>query len=286
VTEPIHVIGASGRSGLALCRALLARGETVVPVVRDLKKFRAAGLGIEPVVADLTEPNGLRLALRHAARVVSCAHARHTGAVISAAAQAHCFVFLGSTRRFTEWPDAHGLGVIEGERKLLVSHRPGVMLHPTMIYGAEGEDNVQRLAALLRRLPFVPLPAGGAALVQPIHQSDVTHSILAALNVSWPHPTTLVIAGPEPLPYADFVRAVSRAAGLRQPRIVSLPELPLRLAAPLTRLLPLVPRIEAAEIRRLTEDKAFDISLMIERLGVRPISLDEGLAQTFRSFRD
>ena len=37
-----------------------------------------------------------------------------------------------------------------------------------MIYGAEGEDNVRRLAALLRRLPVVPLPEGGRALVQPI----------------------------------------------------------------------------------------------------------------------
>ncbi len=35
------------------------------------------------------------------------------------------------------------------------------MLHPTMIYGAQGEDNVQRLARLLRRLPVVPLPGGG-----------------------------------------------------------------------------------------------------------------------------
>ena len=57
------------------------------------------------------------------------------------------------------------------------------MLHPTMIYGAQGEDNVQRLAALLRRLPFVPLPGGGRALVQPIHQDDVTRAIRAALSV-------------------------------------------------------------------------------------------------------
>ena len=95
------------------------------------------------------------------------------------------FVFLGSTRKFTRWPDAHGNGVLAGEAAFLASGRSGVMLHPTMIYGAQGEDNVQRLAALLRRLPFVPLPGGGTALVQPIHQDDVTRAIRAALDVAW-----------------------------------------------------------------------------------------------------
>ena len=62
--------------------------------------------------------------------------------------------------------------------------RPGVLLHPTMIYGAEGEDNVQRLAAVLRRLPIIPLPAGGSALVQPIHQSDVHPQYLSCSRAS------------------------------------------------------------------------------------------------------
>ena len=74
------------------------------------------------------------------------------------------FVLLGSTRKFTRWPDDHGNGVLAGEAAFLGSGRPGVMLHPTMIYGAQGEDNVQRLAALLRRLPVLPLPqAAGEA---------------------------------------------------------------------------------------------------------------------------
>ena len=103
-----------------------------------------------------------------------------------------------------------------------------------MIYGAEGEDNVQRLAATLRRLPLVPLPRGGRSLVQPIHQDDVTRCLRAALALPWDGPQALVIAGPEPLPYAAFVRAVAAAAGLMSPRIVPVPAWMLRLAAPLT----------------------------------------------------
>jgi nucleoside-diphosphate-sugar epimerase len=155
------------------------------------------------------------------------------------------------------------------------------MLHPTMIYGATGEDNVQRLAALLGRLPILPLPGGGGALVQPIHQDDVTRAIRAALARDWDGPHSLVVAGPTPLRYADFVRAVAAASGLPPPHIIGFPLAPLLLAASLTRLLPLIPTIQAAEIRRLTEDKAFDIAAMRALLGFEPVSLEIGLARTF-----
>jgi uncharacterized protein YbjT (DUF2867 family) len=274
----VHVIGASGRSGAQLCRAL---DGDVVPVVRDPAHWAATGLKGTPRIANLNDAPALRSALAGAVRIVSCAHARHAAAVIAAAPSDATLVFLGSTRKFTRWPDAHGEGVKQGEAAFLGSGRRGVMLHPTMIYGAAGENNVQRLAALLRRLPVVPLPGGGRALVQPIHQDDVTAAILAALAMRWDGPHSLVIAGPAPLSYADLVRAIAAAAGLPRPRIVALPAAPLRLAAGLTRLLPGVPTVEPAEIRRLMEDKAFDTAPMRQILGITPGPLAEGLARTF-----
>lgn len=273
----IHVIGASGRSGFALCRAL---GDAVVPVVRDASRWNRNGAP-PPRVADLADHDALRRALQDAEAVVSTAHARHTAAVIAAAPPGATLVLLGSTRKFTRWPDDHGTGVLAGEAAFLASGRNGVMLHPTMIYGAQGENNVQRLAVLLRWLPVLPLPGGGRALVQPIHQDDVTRAVLAALDRNWDGPHALVIAGASPVPYADFVRLVAAAAGLRAPRIVPFPEAPLRLAAGLSRWLPLLPTIQAAEIRRLTEDKAFDITAMRSELGIEPTTLPKGLAMTF-----
>lgn len=275
----VHVIGASGRSGTALARSLLADGITVVPVVRSAARWAETGLPGEPRLADLTG-GGLADALAGATRIVSCAHARHLPAILAAAPPDARLIALGSTRKFTRWPDAHGDGVIAGERALLASGRPGAILHPTMIYGAAGEDNVQRLAGLLARLPAIPLPGGGGALVQPIHQSDVTRAIRAALDVAWAGPEALVIAGPSALPYADFVRAIAAAAGLSPPRIVPVPATLLLALAPLTRL-PGLPRIRPAEIRRLLEDKAFGIEAMRSRLGLDPIPLAVGLSLTF-----
>ena len=273
------MIGASGRSGAALCRSLIADGAAFTPVVRSGERWSATGLPGAPRIADL-EGAGLADALQDAASIVSCAHARHIPAILAAAPPRARLVCLGSTRKFTRWPDAHGNGVIAGERALLASGRPGAILHPTMIYGAAGEDNVQRLAALLRRLPIVPLPNGGRALVQPIHQSDVTRALIAALALRSAGPESIVIAGPAPLPYAEFVRAVARAAGLPRPRIVAVPAALLLALAPLTRL-KLLPRIDAAEIRRLCEDKSFAVDTMRSRLRIEPLALDAGLAQTF-----
>jgi uncharacterized protein YbjT (DUF2867 family) len=278
---PVHVIGASGRSGAALCRALRARGVSVIPVVRDPRRWQLVGLDLPPRVADLADAAALRAALSGAVRIASTAHARHIPRILDAAPADARLVCLGSTRKFTRWPDAHGNGVLAGERALLASGRDGVILHPTMIYGAQGENNVQRLAALLSRLPVVPLPNGGRALVQPIFQGDVTASVLAALDRRWERPDSIVVAGPEAVPYRAFVAAVARAAGLRPRPVVAMPDRLLMALGPLTRVLPGLPRIGRDEIRRLGEDKAFDIAPMRRLLGVDPIGLSDGLARTF-----
>ena len=278
----LHVIGASGRTGTVLCRSLAADGVVYTPVVRNARKWRKAGLPGEPKIANLEKRAALRRALKEAEVIVSCAHARHVPAILDAAPDGvRHFVFLGSTRKFTRWPDAHAEGVLAGERFFRDSSRFGVILHPTMIYGAQGEDNVRRLALLLGRLPFVPLPGGGTALVRPIYQEDVTRCIRAAIGAEWHRPESIVIAGADRVSYGDFVRAVARAAGLKPPRIVPVPAGLLRLVAPLTRLVPGVPTVRGDEIRRLGEDKTFGIEAMKRYLGVEPIGLADGLARTF-----
>ncbi len=270
----IALLGASGRSGAALARAM---GQPFRAVVRDAAKWRALGLDAPHAVADLRDAAALRAALAGASVVVSCAHARHAPAILAASEAP--VVLMGSTRRHSRWPDSHGDGVRAGEAAFRADGRPGVLLHPTMIYGAEGEDNVQRLAALMRRLPVLPLPGGGRALVQPIHQDDVTLCLLAAIGIAHQGPRVLDIAGPEPLPYRDFCAAVARAAGLRPRPVLPLPAGLLMAAAPLARLAGV--RLGRDEVRRLTEDKAFDVAPMRAALGVTPRPLAEGLRLTF-----
>lgn len=292
MTETVHVIGAAGRSGQALCRALLAAGRRVVPVVRSRARYEAVfgsthtpdpGAVLAPVrIADLTDrPAALAPVFADAEIIVCTAHARNLPALLQAAPEQARIVALGSTRKFTRWPDDHGQGVLRGERALLASGRNGVILHPTMIYGASGENNVQRLASLLRRLPLVPLPGGGHALVQPIHQDDVTASLMAALTRDWDGPHSLVIAGPASLAYRDFVRLVGRAASAPDHPVVAVPAALLMAVAAVCQHVPGLPAVGPTEIRRLLEDKNFDIRPMVDTLGVVPVDLETGLSRLF-----
>ncbi|MQR99182.1 SDR family oxidoreductase [Gluconobacter aidae] len=282
---PVCLIGASGRSGSALCRALLAEGQKIIAVVRSQGNLAPdiAEACHAVRIADLTDSATLALAFEDAAVVVNTAHARHLPAILAATTAP--IVALGSTRKFTHWPDDHGRGVLAGEAALKTDGRPSIILHPTMIYGAQGEDNVQRLAKLLERLPVIPLPGGGRALVQPIDQRDVTRCLVSAIhliqNGDVTGPESIVIAGPTAVAYRTFVRMVLYFAGLGGRPIISLPGWMLMALSHLTRHIRRLPQIAPEEVRRLLEDKNFDVGPMEQRLGVTPVPLANGLHHLF-----
>lgn len=244
--------------------------------------------GIAPRRADLTDHAALSAALADAGIIVSTAHATFTRAVLAAAPPGSRLVLMGSTRRFTRWPDEAARLVADAEAAFLQSGRQGVMLHPTMIYGAPdaAEENIHRLAAMLRRMsilgrPLVPLPQGGRALIQPILLDDVVQALRAAIAHPWARAETLVVAGPTPVTYAALLRAVAAASGLSDPFILPFPLAALRAFAGAARPIPGLPNVGYSELRRLCEDRAFDIEPARQRLGFDPIPLTEGLRRSF-----
>ena len=274
----VAVIGASSPLGRRLVARLASRGVAVIATARSADSL--AGLPATARVADLAEPRTLPAALADVSRVAVCAPARFAPAVLAALPdRVERVVLTGSTRRFTRFPDAAALEVIAAEAALEKSGRPGVVIHPTMICGAGMENNVQRVAVYVRRFGVVPLPQGGRRLIQPIYVDDVAACLDAALDRAEAPGAAIVAAGPAAVSYRDFVQAIARAIG-RRVRIIDVPAGLLMAAAVATRLLPGAPRIEPSEVRRLLEDKAFDIGEMRRRLGVEPLGLDEMLRRS------
>lgn len=278
LSDKIILIGATSRIGRSLLARLGERGTEVVALGRSPQ--RLATLGAPPRAVDFADPAALARALADADAVVSCAPLTIAPQILAALPQrASRVIFTGSTRRFSRYPDAFAEALQNAEAAFARSGRAGVILHATMIVGGE-DRNAQRLAALIRRFGVIALPRRGDALVQPIHVEDVAACLERALDratTPWP---PLVIAGRDAVAYRDFVRAIAAAIGQRV-RIVSVPTPVLLGAAALTRLLPVGPRIEAAQILRLLEDKAFDIATMRERLGIEPMGLEAMLARSF-----
>ena len=273
----VAVLGATGKTGRYLVPTLLDAGHEVLALGRDRGRLAALDPRCRTAVVDLEAPQGLDAALAEALTVVSLAHARFAETVLDALPVACGRVVLtGSVRCFTTLPDPAADAVRHAEAAFRASGRPGVMLHPSMIYGAAEEQNVNRIldtiAAWPRWLPVVvPLPGGGRHRVQPVYFEDVVAAFVAAVLRDEAPGEPIVVAGPAPLSYAAMVHACAAACG-RRAHILPLP-------IPLLAVAAAVSPVSAAELRRSAEDKSFDVTDMTARLGVTPRPFADGLAR-------
>lgn len=275
----VALIAATSKTGRRLAAALVADGHDVVAVGRDIQRLRQRAPGCVHRLCDLSQPDGLPGALDGATHVISLAHARFIGPVLDALPAACSRVIVtGSTRKFSQLPDAAADAVRAGESLFLDFQRrsevEAVMLHPSMIYGTAEDRSVAALLRYYRRWPRglpipTPLPDGGRHSVQPVHVDDVVAAFAAALIRPEAPGAPIVLAGPEPISYRAFVRACAAAVN-RRAWVIPVPVGPvaalldgcsrLRLPVPFT----------GAALRRTAEDKRFDIAPLRDRLGVEP----------------
>jgi len=99
----------------------------------------------------------------------------------------------------------------QGELQLFNSHPEATILRTTMIYGGPGDQNVERIAQMLRRLPFFPLVGGGAGLRQPLHVEDAAAAAFAAVSSTKVVGKTYFLAGSEVLPVSVMIRQIAQA---------------------------------------------------------------------------
>ncbi|MBT5413074.1 MAG: NAD(P)H-binding protein [Rhodospirillaceae bacterium] len=280
----VAILGASGKTGRYLVAALCAAEYETVALGRCAERLAAVDGRAEKRLADIEDPAGLQAALADASHVVSLAHARFAQQIL-AALPTRCerVVLTGSTRRFTALPDPAADAVRAGEAAFRASGRPGVMLHPSMIYGAPDDRNVNRMLRLLRRWPrflpiLLPLPDGGRHKVQPVFVDDVVAAFVAALTRPEAPGEPIVLAGPEAISYARMIRACGAALD-RRIHVLPAPVGLLVGIARCARGLGLAVPFDAAELRRAAEDKRFDIAPMATRLGIAPRAFETGLAE-------
>jgi uncharacterized protein YbjT (DUF2867 family) len=278
----IAVVGATSKTGRYVVEALGAQNHHVIAIGRDKTRLQALEGPREVRIADLGDPAALRAALAGCTRLISLAHARFTNDLLAAVPEdCERLVLTGSVRKFTALPDPAADAVREGEAVFLASNRPGVMLHPSMIYGAPDERNVGRILRLVakwpRWLPLVlPLPDGGRHSVQPVFVDDVVGAFTAAATLPRLSKRSIIIAGPEAISYATMVKTCAHALG-RRVFILPLPSWLLLAAARAANSVGIRLPVNAPEIRRAAEGKCFDISELRDELGVTPRRFAEGV---------
>ncbi|MDD5585741.1 MAG: epimerase, partial [Alphaproteobacteria bacterium] len=147
-------------------------------------------------------------------------------------AKAQSIIALGSTCRFSkansndpnERAFAENLEMAENILKpwCLKNRKVFTLLRPTLIYDGLRDQNITRIARIIRRSGLFPVAAPASGLRQPIHADDVAHAITKALGNASVYNKTLNIAGGEVLTYRRMIEAVFNALGVK-PRLLMLP---------------------------------------------------------------
>ena len=238
------VTGASGFVGRAVCAELLGRGHEVAALVR---RPGSEPPGTGPVRGELGDAAGLREIIaterpdavvhlaaeiasqRSAARIraVNVDGTRHlVDACVAAGAprfvfastvvtgEAHGALLDENTPLPVRTP--YGASKQEGERMVLSSGLPAVVLRPSHVYGPGGwyaED----LVALLRRPGRFAVMGRGDNLWDVVHVEDVATAVASATERAAPGGVFHVVDD-EPVTFYDFMALTAEALGCGPPR--------------------------------------------------------------------
>jgi nucleoside-diphosphate-sugar epimerase len=278
----ILVTGATGYTGRFVMQRLLRTGCPLRCLVRPTSgRAELDGWGVEIWTGDLANPAEVRGAFAGVKQVIHLAHIRYAPTVVDCLSDSveHA-VLVSSLRRFSRVPSPSVDEVIRGDDYAVRRGIRCTILRPSMIYGPGDDRNISRLAAHLRRHPWIPVFGSGNCLQQPVYVGDVAEGILTALQRPQTVGKSYALAGPEALDYNRLIDLVGAAVGVKPVKI----HFPLGLAlAGLWCLQKAGVRvgIDMEQICRLQEDKSYSIAAARADLGYTPVNFEQGLAEIY-----
>lgn len=141
------------------------------------------------------------------------------------------------------------------------------ILRPTLIYDEGHDENVSRIARLVRRFHVMPLSGAGEGLRQPVHAEDLAAGALAAAHAQAATNRAYDLVGGETVSYRVMVDRVFEGLG-KTPRSLPMPTwlfgLIMRLAKPF------YPGATTAMGTRMGQDLTFDSSDAARDFGWSP----------------
>ena len=255
------VLGASSLVGRFLVPRARQAGQEVISLGRSAS-------GPASLAADLTAPN-LVDHLPKADLVYACCPIwLAPGALEALAAKGLSrLIAFSSTSRFTKAasPDAAERAVAEKlaraeDAVIAFCQARGIdwtILRPTLIYAEGLDQNISRLAGLIKRIGLVPIAGAGLGQRQPVHAADLAAAAVSASQTDTANNKAYDLPGGETLTYRAMVERVFVGMG-RRPRIISVPlglwQAGLMLAAPV------LPGATGAMGARMAENLVFDAS--------------------------
>jgi NADH dehydrogenase len=295
VTPAVHrvfVTGATGFVGHALVQTLCAEGHWVRCLVRRGSELNLRGLtAFERVEGDVLARQSLEEGMAGCDTVVHL-----VGAIREHPAEQATFERLHVRATLNVLDAAEGAGVRRilhvsalgarassesryhrtkwtAEEAVRASALHWTVFRPSLIYG-RGDHFLSTLAALVRRLPVVPIIGTGRQRMQPVAVEHVARGLTRAIALETTVKQTFDVAGPDVVSFVELIDLIGRTLGRRRVLKAAVPP---TLVAGLSRL-PGFP-IGREQLILLQEDNVCDARPFYAAFGIEPLPLATGLAQ-------
>lgn len=245
----VLVTGATGYIGGRLAPRLLEAGYAVRCLARSAAKLRArpwaSNEGVDILEGDVAEESDLLAALEDCDAAYYLIHSmeatvgdyRSRDLVLAETFGRACarsgvkrIVYLGGLGETGQGLSKHLTSRREVEAALESSGVPVTVLRAAMIIGS-GSASFEILRYLVERLPVMVTPKWVNTESQPIAIRDVLFYAVEVLSVPETRGRTLDVGGPDILSYADLMREMASALGLRRRLVIRVPVLTPRLSS-------------------------------------------------------
>jgi nucleoside-diphosphate-sugar epimerase len=297
--ETILVCGATSQVGVFALPALLAAGYPVLALSRKtrLETGRADEPGtnrlnwlhpdtvLKPAGRSKDAGQGRRLG--EVGVLLSCGPVELAARMVSACSSLRRVVCMSTSSVHTKGNSTDAVermlidGIIEAERDLSRScEERGItlaLLRPTLIYGCGMDQNVSRIARLIRRFHFFPLAGEAGGLRQPVHAADLAGLALKLVQAENLRSLASPVGGGNVLTYRQMVERVFAANGLA-PRTISItPSLLVGLFKALA-WLPAMHGVNSGFFLRQNLDQVFDDGALRELVNYNPRPFEPTIA--------
>ena len=296
----ILLTGASGFIGQHLLHALLAEGHDIVCAMRhperrgalpdhprlttiqadfakdtDKSVWLARLSGVEAVV------NTVGIFRERGTQTFANLHTRTPRALFAACAESdavHMVVQLSALGADERADTAYHLSKKAADDYLATLPIRAVIVQPSLVYGVDGAS--ARVFKAMAALPFAARLGTAPQLVQPIHVDDVVAAIVTLLRQRLyveqaDAPSAggtvrrIALAGPQALPFVDYLAALRSAMGMGKLRVLPLPGAVARLLARVGGCLPGA-LLDPDALRMLERGNAADPGPTMRLLGRPP----------------
>ena len=201
-------------------------------------------------------------------------HGEGAGTVARCAAQAGAsrFLHISGIGAYATSTSAYVRSRAIGETRVHEAFPEATILRPGVIFGA-GDAMVTSLAAILRRLPVVPLFGSGKTRLQLVFVDDVAAAAARALAMSNSAAKTYELGGPAIYSYRELLELIGTSLGVNR-LLVPMPFILWDVQALLASVLP-NPPLTRDQVTLMRDDSVVaDSALGLADLGITPTALE------------